>query len=167
MAAKVCKECNSKTGAVGCNHWQHWPENIERPHNWTNKVRLDKKIRCLECGLETTIPDLATGKVSGFNCPEYKIQKPKSTPKRVRMKIANAFSSGDHKILWLAGGMAVYQKPGYEEIFNTLDEAMKHCPTDLIQDLKLIEQLKAGYELPADEYFDWPHAFLAEGNAAE
>ena len=46
----------------------------------------------------------------------------------MKLKVANAFSKGEHQVLWLAGGDAVYLKPGYEEIFDTLDEAMKHCP---------------------------------------
>jgi len=169
MAAKVCAECNKTKGVVGCNHWELWPENLSKPHNWKSKVGLDKKTHCLECGLETTIPELATGKTNGFDCPRYKIQKPKSVancakpvPKRVKLKVVNAFKSGEHQILWLAGGMAIYQRQGVEEIFETLDEAMKHCPVDMTQDLKLIERWKTGYELPADEHFDWPANFLAD-----
>jgi hypothetical protein len=91
-------------------------------------------------------------------------QDPKPVLKRVRLKVVNAFSSGEHKILWLAGGMAVYQKPGYEETFSTLDEAMKNCSVNLhlTQDPALIEQWKAGYELSADEHYNWPNAFLAD-----
>jgi hypothetical protein len=130
MAAKVCKECNSKNGAVGCDHWEQWPENLDRPYIWTGQISENQMIRCLECGLETTIADISTGKISAFNCPEYKIQKPKPVPKRVKLKVVNAFKSGEHQILWLAGGMAIYQRPGVEEIFETLDDAMKHCPVN-------------------------------------
>lgn len=77
MAAKVCRDCNSKTGAVGCDHWEKWPENIDKPHNWTNQIDQSLKIHCKECGLETTVTDLATGKTNSFNCPRYKIQRPK------------------------------------------------------------------------------------------
>jgi hypothetical protein len=51
-----------------------------------------------------------------------------------------------------------------EELFSTLDEAMKNCAVNLhlTQDANLIEQWKGGYELPADEYHDWPSAFLAD-----
>ena len=56
----------------------------------------------------------------------------------------------------------MYLKPGYEEIFDTLDEAMKHCPESLERDQELIEKWKGGYELPADEDHDCPAEFLAE-----
>jgi len=76
-----------------------------------------------------------------------------------KLKVVNAFSSGDHQVLWLAG-WAVYKKPGYEEIFETLDEAVKHCPVQLDSDEKLIEQWAGGYQLPADEDSpDWLKAF--------
>jgi len=80
----------------------------------------------------------------------------------MKLKVANAFSNGEHQVLWLAGGYAVYLKPGYEEIFDTLDEAMRHCPVSLERDQALIEKWKGGYELPADEDHDCPAEFLAE-----
>jgi DNA-directed RNA polymerase subunit RPC12/RpoP len=76
MAARVCAECNKATGAVGCSHWERWPENLNRLHNWTEKIDRTMKVKCKECGLETTVVDLATGKTDSFNCPRYKIQRP-------------------------------------------------------------------------------------------
>jgi len=66
MAAKVCAECNKTKGLVGCHHWEQWPENIDKPHNWTEKIDLTMKVMRKECGLETTVSDLAS------NCPRYK-----------------------------------------------------------------------------------------------
>ncbi len=76
MAAKVCADCNKTKGLVGCGHFEQWPENLSKPHNWTDNYDQSLKITCKECGLETTIPDFAAGKISGFNCPRYKIQRP-------------------------------------------------------------------------------------------
>lgn len=169
MAAKVCIDC-SKKGFVGCEHWAHWPENLSRPHNWTDKYDSSMKIHCKECGIETTIPQLAAGAIDGFNCPRYKIQRPDSESKvaiRARkLKVVNAFSSGEHQLLWLAGGYAVYRKPGSEEIFTTLDEALKRCPDEMTQDLKLLGEWKGGYELPADEEHSWPEAFVQAEDAS-
>jgi hypothetical protein len=80
----------------------------------------------------------------------------------MKLKVVNAFSNGEHQVLWLAGGMAVYRKLGYEEIFDTLDEALKRSPVTLTRDQELIEQWGDGYKLPADEEHDCPSEFLAE-----
>lgn len=80
MTAKVCRECNSKRGAVGCEHWELWPDNINKPHNWTSQIDASMKTHCKECGLETTVADLARGKTDNFNCPRYKIQHPLKKP---------------------------------------------------------------------------------------
>jgi hypothetical protein len=75
VTAKVCHDCNAKNGAVGCDHWEQWPDNLNKAHNWKSGVGLDKKTHCLECGLEATIPQLASGQVSSLNCPRYKVQR--------------------------------------------------------------------------------------------
>lgn len=80
VRAKVCADCNKKNGLVGCDHWEQWPDNIERQHNWTSEVGPDQKIHCQECGLETTVLDLAAGKVDDLNCPRYKLQRPLKEP---------------------------------------------------------------------------------------
>lgn len=128
------------------------------------KSTQDEIFTCRNCGKKAHISDVLKNPGKMFECSGSKPDMAKPLPKRVKMKVANAFSSGDHKILWLAGGMAVYQKPGSEELFSTLDEAMKNCAVNLhlTQDATLIEQWKGGYELPADEYHDWPSAFLAD-----
>lgn len=132
------------------------------PHDFGEmKSRTNEFFTCRVCGVQETIADILEMPSKMYGCSGEKM-KEKSVPKRVRLKVANAFSSGDHKILWLAGGMAVYLKPDSEHLFNTLDEAMKNCPVNLTQDMKLIEQWKGGYELPADEYAEWPNAFLAD-----
>lgn len=84
----------------------------------------------------------------------------------MKVKVANAFSAGEHQILWLAGGFAVYRKPGYEEIFNTLDEALNHCPVKLERDEDLFKEWAGGYKLPADEEDrHWPEVFLVPDDA--
>ena len=78
------------------------------------------------------------------------------------MKVANAFSFGEHQILWLAGGLAVYRKPGEEELFENLDEAVKSHPYDFKRDLALIQDWENGYLLPGDESFNWPFEFQVQ-----
>lgn len=82
MAAKVCKACNSRDGRIGCEHWEQWPDNISRPHNWTDTFDLELKVKCQECGLVATIPDLANGITNSFGCPRYKIQRPAEKPQQ-------------------------------------------------------------------------------------
>lgn len=126
------------------------------------KSTKDEIFTCRNCGEKAHVSDVLKNPRKMFECLGRKHDTAKPLPKRVKLKVANAFSSGDHKILWLAGGMAVYLKPDSHELFNTLDEAMKNCPVNLTQNLKLIEEWKGGYELPADEYVEWPNAFLAD-----
>jgi hypothetical protein len=76
MAARVCKDCNSKLGVVGCGHWENWPENIDQPHDWTDQIDVTMKVTCRACGLVTTLPDLAQGKTESFRCPKYILVRP-------------------------------------------------------------------------------------------
>lgn len=126
------------------------------------KSSKNEIFTCRICGEQVCMSEVLQNPGKMFDCAGSKQIIEKPLPKRVKLKVANAFSSGDHKILWLAGGMAVYLKRGSEELFNTLDDAMKNCPVNLTQDQKLIEHWKGGYELPADEYAQWPNAFLAD-----
>ncbi len=76
MPARVCKECNSAHGAVGCDHWELWPENIHQPHDWIEQLDKDLKVRCRACGLVATVADLASGKVDALHCPQYVLVRP-------------------------------------------------------------------------------------------
>jgi hypothetical protein len=78
----------------------------------------------------------------------------------MKMQVANAFSNGPHKILWLAGGYAVYLKDGKQELFECLDEAVKKAGVTVEQDPRLLKEWAGGYELPADEDQNWPEVFL-------
>lgn len=126
------------------------------------KSTKNEIFTCRICGEKASMSDVLENPGKMFECAGRKQVTEKPLPRRVKLKVANAFSSGEHKILWLAGGMAVYLKADSEHLFSTLDEAMKNCPVNLTQDLKLIEQWKGGYELPADEFAEWPNAFLAD-----
>ena len=77
---KVCPECRIKKGVLSCEHWEQWLVNVERLHNWVEKSDGTKKVSCTECGQEATFTELATGAVSNFNCPRYKIQRPIKKP---------------------------------------------------------------------------------------
>ena len=86
----------------------------------------------------------------------------------MKMKVANAFTSasGKHQIIWLAGGYAVYLfGDGRQEIFETLDEAMKLCDEDVVHDPELLKKWAEGYDLPADEDHKWPKIFLQSEGA--
>jgi hypothetical protein len=80
----------------------------------------------------------------------------------MKLKVANAYRKGEIVILWLAGGYAVFRHQGQEEIFDTLDEAAAKAGWDLEQDPELVKAWSCGYELPADEDFDWPEIFLVK-----
>jgi hypothetical protein len=80
----------------------------------------------------------------------------------MRLKVANAYRSGEQEILWLAGGYAVYRHNGKEEIFECLDEAAERAGWHLEQDPELLKAWACGYDLPADEDLDWPEIFLVK-----
>lgn len=77
---RVCPDCRRTKGVLECEHWELWPVNIERAHNWTEKYDRAMKVSCKECGQEATLPGLASGAVDSFNCPRYKIQRPLRKP---------------------------------------------------------------------------------------
>lgn len=81
----------------------------------------------------------------------------------MKLKVANAFSNGAHKILWLAGGYAVYLREGKQELFECLDDAVKQAGVTVEHDARLLNEWAGGYELPADEDQNWPEVFLQEG----
>ena len=56
----------------------------------------------------------------------------------------------------------MFRHDGKEEIFDTLDEAAAKAGWDLEQDPELVKAWSCGYELPADEDFDWPEIFLVK-----
>ena len=81
----------------------------------------------------------------------------------MKLKVANAYSNGPHKILWLAGGYAVYLKDGKHELFECLDEAVKQAGVNVEHDAGLLKEWACGYELPAHEDHNWPEVFLHKG----
>lgn len=74
MQAKVCSDCE-KNGFTGCVHWEQWPDNIYKPHDFgAGRHFTQEDITCLACGFGAAIPLLLSGKLSFWDCPNYQVQ---------------------------------------------------------------------------------------------